>query len=243
MHHCLSITGLMSVCSKMIPQHRLPPFKVATPMISHHLKQEFELFLILGDEFVELLHKVYTYFCIVDGDKQLVYNWSTLPVIISRPMCHGLQLGKSQPMCRRLRRSRVFGVTESFNLYNAKVAWRERAINILMSELVKCHLFSKEDNQENAYHGRSHFQIDVQGDSPAKCTEKHLVNRKDGQGSYEEFAKERIHGEKNLWDLISKVKLLTWNSPAKVIKMKSGSLVITLKATSSLFARMLLVAR
>ena len=40
-----------------------------------------------------------------------------------------------------------------------------------------------------------------------------------------------------------KVKLVIWNSSTKVIKVKSGSQVITLKATSSLFTRMLLFAR
>ena len=42
---------------------------------------------------------------------------------------------------------------------------------------------------------------------------------------------------------MTKVKLLTWNAAAKEIKVKTGSEVTRLKATSSLFARMLLVAR
>ena len=42
---------------------------------------------------------------------------------------------------------------------------------------------------------------------------------------------------------MTKVKLLTWNAAAKEIKVKTGSEVTTVKATSSLFARMLLVAR
>ena len=45
-----------------------------------------------------------------------------------------------------------------------------------------------------------------------------------------------------MWDRMTKVKLLTWDAAAKVIKVKTGSEVTTLKATSSFFARMLQVA-
>ena len=75
------------VCSRLFLQHRLATVRVATPMISHHLKQELELFLIIDDEYVKLLHKGYTSFCIVVCDKQLVDNCSTLPVIISICPC------------------------------------------------------------------------------------------------------------------------------------------------------------
>jgi len=42
---------------------------------------------------------------------------------------------------------------------------------------------------------------------------------------------------------MTKVKLLSWNATAKEVKLKSGSVVQILKATSSLFARMLVIAR
>jgi len=66
------------------------------------------------------------------------------------------------------------------------------------------------------------------------------VGKKD---AFAQFVEQRITGGGNLWDRMTKVKLLTWNAAAKEIKVKTGSEVTTLKATSSLFARMLLVAR
>jgi len=42
---------------------------------------------------------------------------------------------------------------------------------------------------------------------------------------------------------MTKVKLLSWNATAKEVKLKSGSEVQILNATSSLFARMLVIAR
>jgi len=42
---------------------------------------------------------------------------------------------------------------------------------------------------------------------------------------------------------MTKVKLLSWNATAKEVKLKSGAEVQILKATSSLFARMLVIAR
>jgi len=42
---------------------------------------------------------------------------------------------------------------------------------------------------------------------------------------------------------MAKVKLLSWTTSAKEMKLKAGSEVLTLKATSSLFARMLIIPR
>jgi len=41
---------------------------------------------------------------------------------------------------------------------------------------------------------------------------------------------------------MTKVKLLSWNATAKEVKLKSGSDIQILKVTSSLFARMLVIA-
>ena len=64
-----------------------------------------------------------------------------------------------------------------------------------------------------------------------------------GKDAFTHFVAERITEDGNLWDAMTKVKLLTWNATAKEVKMKTGTEVVTLKATSSLFARMLLIAR
>ena len=42
---------------------------------------------------------------------------------------------------------------------------------------------------------------------------------------------------------MTKVKLLSWNAASKEVKLKAGSEVLTLKATSSLFTRMLVITR
>ena len=50
-------------------------------------------------------------------------------------------------------------------------------------------------------------------------------------------------GWKLSWKINRQVKLLSWNTVSAELKLKAGSEVFTLKATSSLFARMLVIAR
>ena len=57
------------------------------------------------------------------------------------------------------------------------------------------------------------------------------------------FVEDRLTDKENLWTKMTKVKLLSWTSSAKEIKLKSGSEVLTLKETSSVFASMLVIAR
>ena len=64
-----------------------------------------------------------------------------------------------------------------------------------------------------------------------------------GLSAYRRFVEERLNGNDNLWTKLTKVKRLTWSSSAKDIRLKAGCEVLTLKATSSLFARMLVIAR
>jgi len=62
-------------------------------------------------------------------------------------------------------------------------------------------------------------------------------------GAYQKFVAERVTGSENLWAKTTKVKLLSWNASAKDITLKDSSETVILKATSSLFARMLVIAR
>ena len=55
--------------------------------------------------------------------------------------------------------------------------------------------------------------------------------------------KERIVGSKNIWDKMSKVKLLTWTDASKTVKISLRTKDIELKQTRSLFARLLIIAR
>ena len=60
-------------------------------------------------------------------------------------------------------------------------------------------------------------------------------------GAYQKFFAQRVPGNENLWAKTTKVKLLSWNASAKEITLKDSSETVILKATSSLFARMLVM--
>ena len=57
--------------------------------------------------------------------------------------------------------------------------------------------------------------------------------------AYKTFVEERITGRRNLWDKMTKVKQKTWMSAGKDTTLNTGTEVLTLKATTSLFARLL----
>ena len=57
------------------------------------------------------------------------------------------------------------------------------------------------------------------------------------------FEEERIIGRRNLWDKMPKVKRKTRMSAGKDIKLNTGTEVLTLKATTSLFARLFVIAQ
>jgi len=70
-----------------------------------------------------------------------------------------------------------------------------------------------------------------------------LSTEKVGMEAFQRFVEARLTGNENLYTKMTKVKLLSWNATAKEVKLKYGSEVQILKATSSLFARMLVTAR
>ena len=57
--------------------------------------------------------------------------------------------------------------------------------------------------------------------------------------AYKTFVEERITGRRNLWDKMTNVKQKTWMSAGKDTTLNTGTEVLTLKATTSLFARLL----
>ena len=61
--------------------------------------------------------------------------------------------------------------------------------------------------------------------------------------AYKTFVEERIIGRRNLWDNMTKVKQKTWMSTGKYIQLYTGTEMLPLKATTSLFARLLVIAR
>lgn len=62
-----------------------------------------------------------------------------------------------------------------------------------------------------------------------------------GQSALSKFVEERICGTKNMWDKMTKIRLPGWTSESKEFKVKNGT--ETLKATNSIFARLLVTAR
>ena len=78
---------------------------------------------------------------------------------------------------------------------------------------------------------------------PDNIKESILSTEQIGMDAYRSFVEDCLIGNGNLWAKMTKVKLLSWSATAKEIKLKAGSQVITLKATSSLFARMLVIAQ
>jgi len=132
-------------------------------------------------------------------------------------------------------------------LSQAKVRKQEQSITKLKKVLVPCNLFS----------GSSACESDSAEDSTTEHMHKLLSNEiipdniKDsilstetmGMDAYTRFVQGRLTGDGNLWAKMTKVKLLSWTASAKELKLKAGSEVMTVKASSSLFARMLIVAR
>jgi hypothetical protein len=54
-----------------------------------------------------------------------------------------------------------------------------------------------------------------------------------GSSVMKKFVEERISGETNLWDKMTKSKFLSWNSSGKEIKFQAKSEVITLRHKST----------
>ena len=64
-----------------------------------------------------------------------------------------------------------------------------------------------------------------------------------GNEAFVTHVKERVNGEKNMWDKMSKLKYLTWKDGCKTVNLKAESEVVCLKATNTLFIRLLLIAK
>ena len=61
--------------------------------------------------------------------------------------------------------------------------------------------------------------------------------------AYKPFEEERIIGRRNLWDNMTQLKQKTRYPLKKDIKINTGIGVLTLNVTTSLFARLLVIAR
>jgi len=132
-------------------------------------------------------------------------------------------------------------------LSQAKVRKQEQSITQLKKVLAPCNLFSgsseaDSDPVDDATTGRM-YKLLSNEILPDNIKESILSTEKMGMDAYTRFVQDRLTGEGNLWAKMTKVKLLSWTASAKEMKLKGGSEELTLKATSSLFARMLIIAR
>ena len=64
-----------------------------------------------------------------------------------------------------------------------------------------------------------------------------------GNEAFVIHVKERVNGEKNMWDKMSKLKYLTWKDGCKTVNLKAESEVVYLKATNFQFVYLLLIAK
>jgi hypothetical protein len=116
------------------------------------------------------------------------------------------------------------------SLSQATIHRHEEAISKLKAVLSSCNLFKKpdEEGKDNMFKMMSKEII------PQHIQDSILSTEQIGEEAFTSFVKDRITGEGNLWDKLTKVKLLNWTTAGKEIKMKTGSEELTLKASSSL---------
>lgn len=131
--------------------------------------------------------------------------------------------------------------TKHHDLSKSKLRYQEEQVRKLKDALSKSNPFIMEVPQDGSEPSLIHFT-------------KHIVIKEDVQRSilntmergkeyYEKFVKDRICGDKSLWDPMSKVKYLTWHENNKVVHTKLSGENIALKASSTLMARLLILAR
>jgi hypothetical protein len=71
-----------------------------------------------------------------------------------------------------------------------------------------------------------------------------ILNKKScGEAAKEAFVDRRIHGNVNLWDRMTRVKFHNWDDLSKRTKLKSKTKEFQLRATTSLFSRLMVIAK
>ena len=131
-------------------------------------------------------------------------------------------------------------------LSKAKVRRQEQSIAQLNMVLAQCDIFkgsSTGPDPRTDETERQMFKLLSKEILPNNIKESILSTEEIGMKAHVRFVEDRLTGNENLWAKMTKVKLMSWTTSAKEINLKAGSQVLTLKATSSLFARMLVIAR
>jgi hypothetical protein len=126
--------------------------------------------------------------------------------------------------------------TEHHCLNQATVKRQELAIANLSQVMKPCNIFTSDETQM--------FKLMTKEVLPKPVEESILATKIRGTLALNKFVEERLCGEINLWDKMSKCKnTLSWNSTTKEIKLQAKSEVLTLRATAGLMSRLLIIAR
>ena len=112
---------------------------------------------------------------------------------------------------------------------------QEKAITNLFQVLKPCNIFTSEETDM--------FKLMTKEIVPKSVEESILAVEEIGSSAMIKFVEERICQDTNLWDKMTKSKILSWNSSSKEIKLQAKSDVMTLRATTGLMSRLLIVAR
>ena len=131
--------------------------------------------------------------------------------------------------------------THHHNLCKANVVRQEKYIKQLKDILSPANPFKVPESTDGTEKKLVHLTNNII--MPQNVQDSILDTEIRGHTAYASFVDDRISGDKNLWDKMTKVKLLSWTSGAKVIKAKVGSEEISLKASTSLMARLLVITR
>ena len=140
----------------------------------------------------------------------------------------------------------VLGLTQSVrkqhhDMSEAKVIRREKYINQLKEVLSKANPFRVSESTDDTDLKLVHLANKII--MPDNVQQNILDSEKRGEAEYRIFVEERICGDKNLWDSRSKVPVLGWTAGTRPVKAKTGSTEITLKTSSSMMARLLVITR
>jgi hypothetical protein len=125
--------------------------------------------------------------------------------------------------------------TEHHCLNQATLMRQEKAITNLFQVLKPCNIFTSEETDM--------FKLMTKEIVPKSVEESILAVEEIGSSAMIKFVEERICQDTNLWDKMTKCKILSWNSSSKEIKLQAKSDVMTLRATTGLMSRLLIVAR
>ena len=122
-----------------------------------------------------------------------------------------------------------------------RTARQEKSVKQLKDVLSSANSFCSPENADEAQMVLVNF---VSKQIMSTTVQSHVLDIESrGSKALHTFVNERVRGEKNMWDKMSKLKYLTWNDGSKTIKLKGSSETVRLKATNSVFVRLLLVAK